>query len=100
MPDRTHAKEIALARERCLLCAVVTPDRAIPGEDPLDEIARLVDAAGGEEAGRLTQRLDRPAAATYFGKGKLSELAAAVAARRADTVVVDDDLTPKQLGAV
>ncbi|MDR1611844.1 MAG: GTPase HflX [Planctomycetota bacterium] len=100
MPDRTHAKEISLHRERCFLCAVVTPERTVVGEDPLDEIGRLVDAAGGEEAGRTIQRRDRPASSTYFGRGKLAEVAAAAKAAAADTIVVDDDLSPKQLGAV
>lgn len=100
MRDRTHAKDITLSRERCFLCSVVTPDRLIPGEDPLDEIARLVDTAGGEEVGRLSQRLERPVASTYFGKGKLQELAQAAADSRTDTVVVDDNLSPKQLTAV
>jgi len=98
--DRTHAKEIALAKERCFLCSVVTPDRMVPGEDPLEEISRLVDTAGGEEAGRITQRLDKPISSTYFGKGKLAEIAEAVNDSRADTVVVDDDLSPKQLSAI
>ncbi|MCD8351372.1 MAG: GTPase HflX [Planctomycetaceae bacterium] len=100
MQDRTHAKEIALAKERCFLCSVVTPDRNIPGEDPLEEIARLVDTAGGEEAGRIIQRLERPVARSYFGKGKLQEIAEAALAANADTIVVDDDLSPKQLSAV
>lgn len=100
MRDRTHAKEIALAKERCFLCSVVTPDRLIPGEDPLEEIARLVDTAGGEEAGRLFQRLERPVSRSYFGKGKLQEIAEAALATHADTIVVDDDLSPKQLSAI
>ena len=100
MQDKTHAKEITLAKERCFLCSVVTPDRHIPGEDPLEEIARLVDTAGGEEVGRITQRLDRPVASSYFGKGKLQEIAEAALASEADTIVVDDDLSPKQLSAV
>ncbi len=100
MRDRTHAKDITLSRERCFLCSVVTPDRFVAGEDPLEEIGRLVDTAGGEEAGRLIQRLERPVASTYFGKGKLQELAQAVNSHDVDTVVVDDDLSPKQLAAV
>ena len=100
MRDRTHAKDITLARERCFLCSVVTPDRLVPGEDPLDEISRLVDTAGGEEAGRIFQRLERPVSSTYFGKGKLAEIAEAVRVNDADTVVVDDNLSPKQLSAV
>ncbi len=100
MQDRTHAKKIELAKERCILCAVVTPDRLIPGEDPLEEISRLVDTAGGEEAGRITQRLERPVARSYFGKGKLQEIADAARVTDADTIVVDDDLSPKQLSAI
>ncbi len=100
MQDKTHAKEIALAKERCFLCSVVTPDRNIPGEDPLEEIARLVDTAGGEEAGRMFQRLDRPVSRSYFGTGKLQEIAEAALAAEADTIVVDDDLSPKQLSAI
>lgn len=98
--DKTHAKEIAVAKERCFLCSVVTPDRHLPGEDPLEEIARLVDTAGGEVAGTMTQRLERPVSRSYFGKGKLQELAEASRATEADTIVIDDDLTPKQLSAV
>ncbi len=60
----------------------------------------MVDTAGGEEAGRIIQRLERPISSTYFGKGKLAEIAELVIATNADTVVVDDDLTPKQLSAV
>jgi GTP-binding protein HflX len=98
--DRTHAKEITLAKERCFLAGVVTPDRLIPGEDPLDEISRLLTTAGGEEAGRLTQRLDRPLSSTYFGTGKLLELAEMAQAAGAETVVVDSDLSPRQLSAI
>ncbi len=98
--DKTHAKDIALAKERCFLCAVVTPERAVPGEDPLEEIGRLVDTAGGEIAGGIIQRLERPVAKSYFGKGKLQEIAEAAHANQADTVVVDDDLSPKQLSAI
>jgi GTP-binding protein HflX len=100
MRDKTHAKEIALAKERCFLCAVVTHARLIPGENPLEEIRRLVDTAGGEIAGELFQRLDRPVSSSYFGKGKLQELAEAALASDADTIVVDDDLSPKQLSAI
>lgn len=100
MLDRTHGKEIALRRERCFLAAVVTPERNVPGEDPLDELARLVDTAGGEEAGRLTQRMERVNSRTYFGKGKLSELAVAIKNSDVDTLVIDDDISPKQLSAL
>ena len=100
MGDKTHAKILTIERERCFVCAVLPSGRDVPGEDPLEEIARLVDTAGGDVAGRLVQRLERPVSKTYFGTGKLRELAGAVAGTRAETVVVDDDLSPKQLSAL
>ena len=44
-------------------------------EDSLDELERLVNTAGCEVVGRMTQRLARgPAPATYLGSGKIGEL--------------------------
>ena len=98
--DRTHAKQIAVGRERCFLVRLISPADAVPGEDPLDEIALLLDTAGGLECGRLVQRRARPHAGTYLHKGKLAELVDAVLASGADTVLVDDDLAPPQLSAI
>ena len=99
-PDRTRAKEIAVGRERCFLVRLLSPEEAVPGEDPLDEAASLLSTAGGQEAGRLVQKRARPHPKTYLHKGKLAELADAVAESGADTVLVDGDLSPPQLAAV
>ncbi|MDR2391460.1 MAG: GTPase HflX, partial [Planctomycetota bacterium] len=50
--------------------------------------------------GRLVQHLERPLSKTYFGSGKLRELVGAAAGSGAETVVVDDDLSPRQLSAL
>jgi GTP-binding protein HflX len=52
--------------------------------------------AGVEPVGELLQHRERPDPRTYVGKGKLTELKAAVADSRAETVIVDDDLGPSQ----
>src|SRR5687768_6026540 len=39
-------------------------------DDSLDELARLVETAGGSVAGRITQRREHPDPATFFGRGK------------------------------
>ena len=45
----------------------------------------------------LQQHLDRPDGNTYLGSGKIEELVAKVEATAADTVIVDSELTPRQL---
>ncbi len=94
-PDETI--ELMPDKERHVLIGVVAPDMLGPGEEPLDELADLVEAAGAEVVGRLPQRRARPHPRTYLGKGKLEELVAEVARLRPDTVVADTDLSPAQL---
>ena len=47
-------------------------------EESLDELEELVGTAGGEVAGRGTQRLDRVNAATFIGPGKAPRVRGAV----------------------
>ena len=47
--------------------------------------------------GLLQQHLDPPDGNTYLGSGKILELVAKVEATSADTVIVDSELTPRQL---
>lgn len=62
----------------------------------IDELARLAQTAGAVIVAVLTQRLDRPDARTFIGKGKVEELAAVVAQTEATVVIFDDELTPSQ----
>jgi len=66
-----------------------------PG-DPLDELAGLAEAADVGVAGRMVQRLTRPAAATYIGSGKVEELRQLVQSVDADLALADVDLSPAQ----
>ena len=68
-----------------------------PGiEESLAEFRELVTSAGAEIAGEFVQRRDRPDPATLIGKGKLQEIAGAVASVNADLVLVDHELSPSQ----
>ena len=68
-----------------------------PGvEESLAEFRELVTSAGAEIAGEFVQRRDRPDPATLIGKGKLEEIAGAVASVNADLVLVDHELSPSQ----
>jgi len=66
-------------------------------EEYLDELAFLVDTAGGIPLKRFTQRLDRPDSKTFIGSGKLKEIAEYVKAAEINIVVFDDELSGSQL---
>ena len=65
-------------------------------DETLAELARLVETAGGVVCGTLIQRVDRFHPATLIGPGKVEELAALAAEKKARTVVFDEELTPAQ----
>ena len=75
---------------------------ALPGhtdeqvDASLDELALLIDTAGADEAGRITQRRDAPDHTWFIGKGKVDELKELCLAVDADTVVFDNELAPAQ----
>ncbi len=65
-------------------------------EEHLDELARLVDTAGADVVGTLTQIIDRPHPGTYLGSGKLDELSLRLKELDATLIVFDDELSPAQ----
>lgn len=66
------------------------------GDETLDELAGLAEAADVSVAGRLTQRLERPVPATYLGSGKVQELKELMRRGSADVALADMDLSPAQ----
>jgi GTPase len=64
--------------------------------ESLAEFRELAVSAGAQIAGEFAQRRDRPDPATLIGKGKLQEIAAAVASSQADLIMVDHELSPSQ----
>jgi GTP-binding protein HflX len=61
------------------------------------EFRELVTSAGGLIVGEVVQRRARPDPATLIGKGKVQEVAGALASTQARVVLFDHDLTPTQL---
>ncbi len=80
--------------ERGLVVAVLSPSTDVEAE--LAEIRELARAAGVEPVQELTQQRARPDQRTYVGKGKLEELRRAYAESAAESVIVDDELSPSQ----
>ncbi|MFM9121471.1 MAG: GTPase HflX, partial [Actinomycetota bacterium] len=84
-------------RERIILVAVTLAQNSDDEtQESLDELARLIDTAGADEVGRVTQRREAPDSTFYIGKGKAEELRELCFALDADTVVFDNDLSPAQ----
>ncbi len=83
--------------ERAVL--VSAPHRSINPElahEHLEELRRLTDTAGGEVVAEVRQRIDSPNSSTFIGKGKVEEVANAVALAGADLVIFDEELSPRQ----
>ena len=72
-------------------------DRAEEIEKSLDELARLLDTAGGEAVARLVQNKDTPDVRTVIGSGKVAELKSLCENNEIQLVVFDCELSPSQL---
>ncbi|MDD6262071.1 MAG: GTPase HflX [Clostridiales bacterium] len=87
-------------RERVILAGLnaTRRDLGITADDgSLDELAALVDTAGGEAVGRFIQSREAPDPAFFLGEGKAAELAEYVRRLEADLVVFDNELSPVQM---
>ncbi len=68
----------------------------IDTRESLEELAELASTAGADIIGDGLQKLDRPHAATFIGKGKAAEFADRCKQGDVDTVIFDDELSPAQ----
>ncbi len=92
-------KNVALEkkRERALLVKLITPSDSLwEVEESLEELGRLVESAGGEVMGKITQHRKQAEPAYYVGRGKVDEIKGAVEEGEGDLVIFDDDLSPTQ----
>ena len=80
-----------------MLVGVWTEGTQADADRSLAELAALAETAGSEVLEAVSQRRDKPDAATYVGSGKAAEIRDIVAASGADTVICDGELTPGQL---
>jgi len=84
--------------ERVVLIGLITSrdDEARIGEY-LDELAFLVDTAGGVAVKRFVQRLDMPDRRTFVGSGKLVEISEYIKNEGIDSAIFDDELSASQI---
>src|SRR5207244_4078050 len=87
----------ALRLERAVLVGLSRGRDGTSAESSLDELRRLTDTAGAEAVQTVLHRRDTPDPATFIGKGKAQEVRDMVRATGADTVILDEELSPAQL---
>lgn len=97
--DREMISEVEYRQvrlERVVLVALRTTQSEDEVDNSLRELAALARTAGSEVLDAVVQKRVTPDPATYLGSGKAKELADIVTACDADTVIVDEELSPSQ----
>ena len=77
--------------ERVLLISVDTGD--FNAEESIEELALLVETAGGEAVVTSTQKLPSVNPATYVGSGRIQEIAEICRTNEIDLIVADDGVS-------
>jgi GTPase len=65
-------------------------------QDSLAELRELANSAGAEVVDTVTQKLRKPTAPYYIGKGKAESIKDSLQDRQVTSVIFDDDLSPAQ----
>ena len=65
-------------------------------QDSLEELAELANSAGAEVVDTVTQKLQKPTAPYYIGKGKAEAIKDSFQDREVTSVIFDDELSPAQ----
>src|ERR1700736_4881122 len=65
-------------------------------QDSLEELAELANSAGAEVVETVTQKLQKPTAPYYIGKGKAESLKPGLEDRQVTSIIFDDELSPAQ----
>ena len=85
-------------QERAILIGVINQEQNEKEvAEYLEELAFLVDTAGGIPVKSFTQKLDAQNPKTFVGSGKIEEIADYVAGNNIDIAIFDDELSPSQL---
>ena len=66
-------------------------------ESSMEELAALVETAGGEVMGVVLQNKDKPDPRTFIGEGKVEEVKEFCQNHQATMVIFDNDLSPSQM---
>ena len=76
------------------------PEAENADDSSMEELADLLETAGGVCVGTVFQNKDTPDPRTFIGEGKVAEVKELVDAMGADMVIVDNPLSPSQQRAL
>ena len=76
------------------------PEAENADDSSMEELADLLETAGGVCVGTVFQNKDAPDPRTFIGEGKVAEVKELVDAMGADMVIVDNPLSPSQQRAL
>ncbi len=87
-----------IINESAIMISVSTPSvGAVKTKEYLDELAFLIETAGGVPIKSFVQNLQRPDPKYYVGSGKIKEIKLFIDENKIDLAVFDDELTPSQI---
>ncbi|MHC4575003.1 MAG: GTPase HflX [Planctomycetota bacterium] len=86
---------LRVRKERAILVAAVIHARS--SVDGLAELAALAESAGAIVVDRFQQKISGINPVTYIGKGKAAQLGQRARRFKADVVIFDNDLSPRQI---
>ena len=86
---------LGVRKERAILVGAALP--AQKDYDDLKELTSLAETAGAIVVDRFQQKLHKINPSLYIGKGKAEELVERVRRFKADMVIFDNDLLPRQI---
>lgn len=90
--------ETSIKPETAVLIGLITNQQnEARVKETMNELAFLVETAGGIPGKRFVQKLDRPDSRTFIGSGKLQEVKEYIIAENIGTVIFDDELGASQL---
>ena len=87
-------------KERAVLAGLAAASmdaRERSTEISMEELAALVDTAGGEVTATVLQNKATPDPRTFLGEGKVAELKECIEANACDLAVFDNELSPSQM---
>jgi GTP-binding protein HflX len=83
--------------ERAFLVGVLLPDTKADFANPLGELAALAEAAGTDVIDSMIQKRTSLTPACALGKGKLNEMVERSRRAKADVIIFDNELSPRQI---
>ena len=93
-------ESIETKKERAVLAGLAAASMDIherSSDVTMDELAALVETAGGEGVATMIQARPTPDPRSFLGDGKVQELKELIEANECDLAVFDNELSPSQL---